>query len=193
MSKSPAESLKRCIELCQKAVALDDSSGAAHATLGYWLVTVRQYDKGLAEGERAVALNPNSADVLHLYAAILTWVGRREEAIPLFREALRLNPKPPNVYYRHFSVALRDSGQYDEAIAVAKKAIEREPNDLVAYLSLASSYGLVGREEEARAAAKEVLRINPTFSLERLAQTTPHKDSTVRERFIDALRKAGLK
>jgi adenylate cyclase len=193
MSKSPAESLKRCIELCQKAVALDDSSGAAHATLGYWLVTVRQYDKGLAEGERAIALNPNSADVLHLYAAILTWVGRREEAIPLFREALRLNPKPPNVYYRHFGVALRDSGQYDEAIAVAKKAIEREPNDLVAYLCLASSYGLAGREGEALAAAKEVLRINPTFSLERLAQTTPHKDPVVRERFIDALRKAGLK
>jgi adenylate cyclase len=192
MSKSPTESLKRCIELCQKAVALDDSSGAAHATLGYWLVTVRQYDKGVAEGERAMALNSNSADVLHLYAAILTWVGRREEAIPLFREALRLNPKPPNVYYRHFGVALRDSGQYDEAIAVARRAIEREPNDLVAYLCLASSYGLAGRDEEARAAAKEVLRINPTFSLERLTQTTPHKDPVVRERFIDALRKAGL-
>jgi tetratricopeptide (TPR) repeat protein len=119
-------------------------------------------------------------------------VGRREEAIPLFREALRLNPKPPNVYYRHFGVALRDSGQYDEAIAVARRAIEREPNDLVAYLCLASSYGLAGRDEEARAAAKEVLRINPTFSLERLTQTTPHKDPVVRERFIDALRKAGL-
>jgi hypothetical protein len=42
-------------------------------------------------------------------------------------------------------------------------------------------------------AAKELLRINPAFSLERLAQTTPHKDRAVADRFIEALRKAGLK
>ena len=193
ISPSPAESMKRCIELMQKAVALDDSSGEAHAGLGYWLVLARQYDKAVAEGERGMALEPNSAGVLHNYASILTYVGRREEAIPLFREALRLNPRPPNAYYRQFGIALRDSGQYDEAIALQKKAIEREPNDTLAYIVLASSYALAGREEEARAAAKELLRVNPAFSLERLAKTTPHKDREVAERFIEALRRAGLK
>jgi adenylate cyclase len=193
ISPSPGESMKRCIELMQKSVALDDSSGEAHAGLGYWLVLARQYDKAVAEGERGMALEPNSAGVLQNYAAILTFVGRREEAIPLFREALRLNPRPPNVYYRQFGIALRDSGRYDEAIALQKKAIEREPNDMLAYIVLASSCQLAGREEEARAAAKELLKINPAFSLERLAKTTPHKDREVAERFIDALRKAGLK
>jgi len=193
ISPSPAESMKRCIELMQKAVALDDSSGEAHAGLGYWLVLARQYDKAVAEGERGMALEPNSAGVLHNYAAILTYVGRREEAIPLFREALRLNPRPPNSYYRQFGIALRDSGRYDEAIALQKKAIEREPNDTLAYIVLASSCALAGREEEARAAAKELLRVNPAFSLERLAKTTPHKDREVAERFIEALRRAGLK
>ena len=193
ISPSPAESMKRCIELMQKAVALDDSSGEAHAGLGYWLVLARQYDKAVAEGERGMALEPNSAGVLHNYASILTYVGRREEAIPLFREALRLNPRPPNAYYRQFGIALRDSGQYDEAIALQKKAIEREPNDTLAYIVLASSCALAGREEEARAAAKELLRVNPAFSLERLAKTTPHKDREVAERFIEALRRAGLK
>jgi TolB-like protein/class 3 adenylate cyclase/Tfp pilus assembly protein PilF len=193
ISPSPAESMKRCIELMQKAVALDDSSGEAHAGLGYWLVLARQYDKAVAEGERGMALEPNSAGVLHNYASILTYVGRREEAIPLFREALRLNPRPPNAYYRQFGIALRDSGQYDEAIALQKKAIKREPNDTLAYIVLASSCALAGREEEARAAAKELLRVNPAFSLERLAKTTPHKDREVAERFIEALRRAGLK
>jgi adenylate cyclase len=193
ISPSPGESMKRCIELMQKSVALDDSSGEAHAGLGYWLVLARQYDKAVAEGEKGMALEPNSAGVLQNYAAILTFVGRREEAIPLFREALRLNPRPPNVYYRQFGIALRDSGRYDEAIALQKKAIEREPNDTLAYVVLASSCQLAGREEEAHAAAKELLKINPAFSLERLAKTTPHKDREVAERFIDALRKAGLK
>jgi len=193
ISPSPAESMKRCIELMEKSVALDPSSGEAHAGLGYWLVLARQYNKAVAEGERGMALEPNSAGVLHNYASILTYVGRREEAIPLFREALRLNPRPPNAYYRQFGIALRDSGRYDEAIALQKKAIEREPNDTLAYIVLASSCQLAGREEEARAAAKELLRVNPAFSLERLAKTTPHKDRELAERFIEALRRAGLK
>ena len=193
MSQSPGDSLKRCIELCQRAVALDDTLGEAHAVLGYWLVMARQYDKAVAEGERGMALEPNSDRVLQAYAATLTFVGRREEAIPLFREALRLNPKPPNVYYRHFGIALRDSGRYDEAIEVMKKAVERVPNDVMAYMVLASSCELAGREEEARAAAREILRINPASSLERWAKTSPHKDRAVVERFIEALRRAGLK
>jgi adenylate cyclase len=193
ISPSPGESMKRCIELMQKSVVLDDSSGEAHAGLGYWLVLARQYDRAVVEGERGMALEPNSAGVLQNYAAILTFVGRREEAIPLFREALRLNPRPPNVYYRQFGIALRDSGRYDEAITLQKKAIEREPNDTLAYVVLASSCQLADREEEARAAAKELLKINPAFSLERLAKTTPHKEREVAERFIEALRKAGLK
>jgi TolB-like protein len=145
ISPSPSESMKRCIELLEKAVALDDSSGEVHAGLGYWLVLARQYDKAVAEGERGMSLEPNSAMVLENYAAILTFVGRREEAIPLFREALRLNPIPPNVYYRQFGIALRDSGRYDEGIALQKKAIEREPNDTFAYVVLASSCQLAGR------------------------------------------------
>lgn len=193
MSQSPGDSLKRTIDLWQKAIALDETSGEAHVLLGYGLLMARQYDRAVAECERGMALEPNSDRVLHYGASILTFVGRREEAIPLFREALRLNPKPPNTYYRHFGVALRDSGRYEEAIAVAKKAVEQEPKDTIAYMVLASSYQLAGREEEARAAAGELLRINPAFSLERLAKTTPHKDRAVAERFIEALRKAGLK
>jgi adenylate cyclase len=161
--------------------------------LGYWLVLARQYEKAVAESEKGMALEPNSAGVLQHYASILTYVGRREEAIPIFREALRLNPRTPKAYYRQFGVALRDSGRYDEAIALQKKAIEREPNDTFAYIVSASLYQLAGREKEARAAAKELLRINPAFSLDRLAKTTPHKDREVAERFIEALRKAGLK
>jgi TolB-like protein/class 3 adenylate cyclase len=192
MTPSPADSMKRCIESMQKAVALDEGSGEAHATLSYWLVMARQYDRSLEECERAMALSPHSDRVLHACAGTLTFLGKREAAIPMFREALRINPKPPAMYYRHFAVALRDSGRYDESIDLMKRLIEKNPNDSTAYIILASSLGLAGREEEARAAAKEVLRINPAFSLERFTKTSPHKDRAVVERFIEALRRAGL-
>jgi adenylate cyclase len=193
LSKSPRESLKRAIAVIRKAIALDDSLAIAHAMLGYLLVMARQYDKAIPQGEKAIALEPNAADVLQCHAAILTFVGRREEAIHLFKEALRLNPKPPNLYYRHFGVALRDSGQYEEAIALQKKAIAQEPNDILAHLVLTSSYSLAGRDAEARAAAQEVLRINPKFSVTRMQKVSPHKDRAFAKRWCDALRKAGLK
>ncbi len=192
MSKNPRETLKRTIELHQRSVELNDSLAIAHAGLGYWLMYVRQHDKAVAEGERAFILEPGSADTIHVYAAILTYAGRRKEAIPLFEEALRLNPKPPTVYLRHYGVALRDSGLYKEANAQAERAIKNEPDDLIAWVLLVSSLSLSGREEEARAAAKEVMRINPKFSVARIQKLTPHKDRAVAKRFGDGLRKAGL-
>jgi tetratricopeptide (TPR) repeat protein len=158
LSKSPKESIMRAIELCQKAIALDSTLALARVRLGYvYAAMTRQHDKGIAEGEKALALAPNSADIVNMYAIILTYAGRWHEAIPLYREALRLNPKPPNNYYRHFAVALREVGQYEEAIIQLKKAIEQEPNDPLAYLVLTTAYSYAGREEEARSAAAEVL------------------------------------
>ena len=192
-SKSPTESAMRGVELYQKAIALDSTLASAHVHLGYvYAAMIRQHDKGIAEAEKALALAPNSADVVLLYAIILTYAGRWHEAIPLFREALRLNPIPPNHYYRHFAVVLRETGQYDEAVSLLKKAIKQEPDDIFSHLVLTSVYSYAGRQEEARAAAVEVLRIKPTFRIEQLPQGT-HKDLSIVDRENEALRTAGLK
>jgi hypothetical protein len=57
---------------------------------------------------------------------------------------------------------------------------------------LAAVYIMMGRDKEAQAAAAEVLRINPKFSLDWYASTSFHKDQSVIDRTINALRKAGL-
>ena len=126
------------------------------------------------------------------YGAILTETGRPRDAIPLFREAIRLNPKPPNIYIRFLSKALRECRQYEEAIALARKAIAQEPDDLVAYELLTSSLMLAGREEEARKAAKQMLRIDPKYSVSRMEKMGHPKIRATVKRFCDALRKAGL-
>ena len=52
---------------------------------------------------------------------------------------------------------------------------------------------MMGREKEARAEAAEVLRINPKFSLDSWGKTLPFKHQSEADKYIDALRKAGLK
>jgi adenylate cyclase len=84
-------------------------------------------------------------------------------------------------------------GRYEEAITNYKKALDRAPKYELAQIGLTASYSSAGREEEARAQAAEVLRVNPKCSLEYLTKTIPYKNPVYKERFIDALRKAGLK
>ncbi|MBM4322771.1 MAG: tetratricopeptide repeat protein [Deltaproteobacteria bacterium] len=193
LSKDPQESLKKSIELMKKTIALDDSFALGHIGLGYALMMARKYDEAIFHAERGLELEPNSADVVYFYANILLYIGRQEESISFFKSAIRFNPKPPNTYLRHYAVALRDVGRYEEAIVQLKKGIEREPRDIMSYVVLTSTYSIAGREREAREASAEVLKINPRFSLEQFAKIHPYKDPTTKDRYIESLRKAGLK
>ncbi len=153
-----------------------------------------QHDKAVAEGEKAVALNPNSADSHMLFGKILTFAGRYEESIPEYKTAIRLNPIPPNIYLYSLGISYALTGHHDEAITWCEKAVRREPNSWSAHLFMAAIYSRAGRDEEARIEAAEVLRINPKFSLEKFAKSVTYKNQEDVERTISApLRKAGLK
>jgi tetratricopeptide (TPR) repeat protein len=108
-------------------------------------------------------------------------------------KAMRAGFPDPHLYLFQLGHAYCLTGRYEEAIVTLKKFLTHYPNTLHANLFLATAYSEAGREEEARAAAAEVLRISPKFSLEVMRQTWPYKDSTVAERQVAALRKAGLR
>ena len=192
-TKAPKESLGKAAEFSKKALALDASLGMAHALLGHIFILMRNYEKGIEEGQRAVNLEPNGADSHAFLGMGLQFADRPEEAIKILKKAIRLNPMPPGWYLHNLAIAYRNMDRYDEAIGWAKKAVDRHPSSVLSHLAMASCYSLAGREEEAQAEATQVLRINPKFSLERLAKTTPQKNQETKKRFIDSLRKAGLK
>jgi adenylate cyclase len=191
-SKSPKESMGKAIELMQKAIALDDTFAEAHASLGFLYSMTRQHDKAIAEGEKAVALSPNSADSHFRLGKILTFAGRLAESIPEYKIAIRLNPIPPGYYSWSLGLSYALTGRYDEAITWCEKAVRQEPNDLLARIMMTVVYSFSGRDEEARAEAAEVLRIQPKFSLKKFEQQLTYKKEVERERFLGALRKAGL-
>jgi tetratricopeptide (TPR) repeat protein len=123
----------------------------------------------------------------------LRFAGRYEEAILEYKIAIRLNPYPPNSYMFGIAKSYAYTGQYDEAITWGKKAVRQKPDSFLAHIVLTEIYSLAGRDEEARVQAAEVLRVNPKFSLEKLEKRLKHKNQEDKERYIGALRKAGLK
>jgi adenylate cyclase len=140
-----------------------------------------------------VALDPNGADVYAWYAMSLTFAGRPEEAIPFFQKAIRLNPFGPAWYFFNLGSALLMTERFEEAVSAEKKALQRSPDNLLAHVLLATTYSMMGREQEARAEAAEVLRINPKFTMDYYVKTLPYKDQSLTESLVAACRKAGLK
>src|SRR5712692_1483059 len=65
------QTLERAFELAQQALALDDSLPRAHSSLSFVYAAKQQYDQAIAEGERAIALDPNNADSYALQAQTL--------------------------------------------------------------------------------------------------------------------------
>jgi adenylate cyclase len=188
-----SQALEQAFELVQKAVALDDSLPFAHRILGVVLVWEKQHDQAIAAAERAVALDPNDAEGYARLGETLNWAGRPEEALAMIEKATRLNPRSPVRYSVYVGHAYYLTGRYEEAIAVLKGVLTRNPDMLTTHLYLAAIYSELGREAEARAEVVEVLRISPSYSLGVYRQRFLYKDPAVLERQLVALRKAGLK
>ena len=191
---NPREALERGMKLVQKAVALDDSLAHPHEILGkYYIMLNKDYEKGIAEAERAVTLEPNSVDAYTQLGINLLAAGRPTEAIPILQKAMRLSPIPPHLCLLTLGICYRCTGQYEEAIAIYRRILQKEPNQLLTQVSLVATLMQAGKEDEARAEAAKVLRIDPNFSLERFAKLSLYKDRSETDRLINALRKAGLK
>jgi adenylate cyclase len=194
-SKSPRQSIGKAFRLAQKLVAMDESFAPAHAILGVVYRFQGEHEKAIAELERAVVLDPNYPQGYMFLGQSLSSAGRPKEAIPLLKKSMRLSPlsqRQASMSLYRLGVAYRLMGHYEEALSALKKAADIRPNFWAIQLSLAATYINLGREEEARAAAGEVRRIVPKFSLDRFAKRRLLKDQAEWERFIDALRKAGL-
>jgi adenylate cyclase len=184
--------LDRALELAEAAVHLDPRLPQARAQLGYVLLHKRRHDAGIAEFERAFALNPNFID--HRFALALTYVGEPARAIEVLKANMRLDP---------FASPMYSSGvmglvnymlkRYGEAVRLLRECASRLPSSQIAHLWLASAYAQSGQLEEAREEAAEVLRINPGFTIESYKRPAAvYKDPKDAEHRLDGMRKAGL-
>jgi adenylate cyclase len=190
---NPAVALSRALELAQKGIALDESLAYTHNVLGFIYLMKREYDKAISEAERALALEPSSTEALTQLGAYLFSGGRAEEAIPILEKAVSLSPIPEYRLLQNLANAYRSVGNFDKAIEINQDILKRQPKQMLPHLQLAATFMLMGKEEEARLHAAEVMKIDPKFSLERYSKNLPWKNREEVDRVIDAARKAGVK
>ena len=105
---------------------------------------------------------------------------------------MRLTPVHPPQYPAILASAFYGSERHEEAVAAAKTAIELDQRNVDPYLVLAASSVVLGDSEEARRAARIVLKLQPNFSLAAFAESQPYKDQKHLDRLMDQLKIAGL-
>jgi adenylate cyclase len=195
-AKTPhAEAMQEALVMAEKAVNLEPSSSNSHEMLSLVYAFSQNPEKALSEAEKAVALSPSSAYAYHCMGAALMVAERFHEAIPIFQKSLRLSPIPhTSGVLGMLGTSYRFIGQYEDAIATYKRMSTLYPDNLYSHAMLASTYVTVGRDEEARAEAAEVLKIDPNFSLEGFVNAfLVKRNKKLFGETLNDLRKAGLK
>ena len=185
--------LDHAAELVEKAIALDDSDSDAYAVRGWIEALKDRHDRAIADGKRAVSLNPNSAFAWMALADInnILWASSKpEEVLAYAQKAIRLDPRHPENYSMWEGIAYNQMGRYAEAVDALKRSDQNNP---WVHAHLIHSYSELGREQDARAEAAEVLRLSPGFSLEEVERMPGNWQGPQGQRYLSDLRKAGLK
>lgn len=168
------QTLEQALALARQALALDDSLPIAHSLLGMVYVLKQQYEQAIAEGERAITLDPNNADIYVLQADALNLAGRPAEALRAVEQAMRLNPRYPPNYLFDLGLAYQLTGRYAEAITTLQEALSRSPNFIPAHNVLARSYWLQWLSQQsfaaqtlepAVAAAQQAVALNDSLNI----------------------------
>jgi Flp pilus assembly protein TadD len=116
----------------------------------------------LAAADRALALEPNSADTLNLKGALFRSMARPEEARASFATALKIQPGNAGIWLNLSSV-LGDMGRPEEALASVDKALELKPSDAEAWNNRGAALRALGRSDEALESCNRALTLKPDY------------------------------
>ena len=116
-----------------KALSLAPKSAHAHLCLGSVLGVTNRAEQGIAECERALALDRNLANTNATIGAFKAIVGRAEETETYVLEALRLSPRDALVFYWQMFVGVAKIilGRDEEAIVWLRRSIEANRNNRI--------------------------------------------------------------
>jgi TolB-like protein len=182
-----------------KALSSVPDHARGHMWLGYSDVFTKRAAQGIAECEHALILDRNLATAHSIVGLGKTFVGRAEETEAHVLEAVRLSPRDTMAYtwMTYAGVAKLHLGNWQQAVAWFRRAIDANRNYPVAHFRLAAALAQFGRIDEAHSAVKAGLALNPTFAIARAhaAWTAWSDDPTYlaqTERILEGLRKAGV-
>jgi len=190
------DSLARAMNAAQRAVELDPRSQAAYMQLARAHFFLHEIDAFNVTANKAIALNPNSADALAWAGIFVSYANQadpdqRARGVAMMKKAIAMSPAYPTWY--HFPIAwdYYYNDKYDQALSEAQKI--NMPGYYWTQALLITIYGALGRTEDAKAQIAALRASKPDFPETMRAETrkwnTPEQ---LINRNVTNLRRAGL-
>jgi TolB-like protein/class 3 adenylate cyclase/Flp pilus assembly protein TadD len=180
-----------------KALSIAPNYDLAHLILGIVLMFTKRPAQGIAECERALALNRNIANAYAFIGLAKCALGHAEEAEAYILEALRLSPRDVFAYqWMTFAGTAKLLLQSDaDAVAWLQRGIKLNRNFPSGHFNLAAALALSGSLGEARATALAGVALNPGFTIRAYRDNAMSDNPTYlagRERIFEGMRMAGV-
>jgi adenylate cyclase len=191
---SVPEALVRALRHARLAVQLAPEDADALAVLALrTAATTHDEEQAASLAERAATINPLAASVLSRggYACLLA--GRARQALALFERALRLHLSDHGMAATWCGIgyALLALDRHAEAIETGRRAAQHDPVSADAFRVLSAALALSGRMEDAKAALRRLLDLDPAASIDTLKLRLGVREATT-GRLLAGLRLAGL-
>jgi adenylate cyclase len=179
------------MSFAQKGVALAPQNQFVRDALS--LVHFHRGDKEafLKHVEQTMALNPNSSYVVGVAGWHTALYGEWERGLALLKKGMKLNPYYPSWFHIATYMDYYRRGEYEGAFSEALKL--NYPELHLDPMMRAAALGQLGRENEARNAVGELLKLKPDFATRgRLLISRYVKVDDLVDKIIEGLQKAGL-
>jgi TolB-like protein/class 3 adenylate cyclase len=180
-----------------KVLSIAPNHAVAHLVLGGVQMVTNRAAQGIAECERALALDRNLATAHAFIGYAKLALGRAEETEANILEALRISPRDILAYqwmmFAGNAKLLLNSDA--DAVTWFRRCLEANRNFPNAHFLLAAALALLGELDQARAAARAGLALNPSFTIHTYRANAVSDNPTYlasRERVFEGLRLAGV-
>lgn len=125
--------------------------------MGHCLQQINQLDSAIYFYQRILSIEKIHVEVSNLLGCCYRLSGREEESIPIFLEALEHAPSN-NKLLGNLASALRNVSQIEEALAICKQILARNPLSIEGFYSCMFTYSILPRSESA-----EMLAVSRTY------------------------------
>jgi len=186
------ESIRLGLENADKALALDDSIPQIYMTRSLLYLAQHQHRAAIEAAQRTVEVHPSYHDGYATLAFIGSFSGEYDRAMKALERAKQINPQGFVIYLAVEGRILFLNRQYEEAVVLLERSVERNPGFDSSHLDLAAAYAQLGRLDDAAWSVEEALAISPKLTLEQLRRDSLYALESDKDHYYGALRKAGV-
>lgn len=194
-STDPAKDTQRAVDCTARALDINSESAFALTIDGFVHNNLlRRMDIAGERYDAALKRNPNESLAWLMSGALHAFRDEPDAAVSAAEKARRLSPIDPfRYYYESLSAtALFAAGRYGEALELADQSLQRHDRHISTLRAKAASLHCLGRAQEAKAAASEILRRQPDFTVAGYLREHPAGDHEFGRRVAAALTGAGI-